>query len=722
MKDIRHKIHQLSSHTTNTKKRGVSGDEMNPQYNLQPHINLKLSDNEKYDLWIRTPKLNSYFTTCSELKNDFLRYRFRFQSESDSYHLPSNLLDARSFKLKKWPKVESPLLNPIDCDNLKVKELYEKIKIKNKGAVYLFKLQKNGMGIHLVTGVLNPGYSYILVSENIKPLEGKGVPVNFNFEGVQGIKFEVTETGKIPFSDRELQDLGLCNVSYLDVWPAGIAPSQWDGGDFIEWLSTDTPILAIRASDKVNEVTVNLQQKELTVPLEDNEIKFVELPNLCSGTHPISFCSHSKVSALDKIYFKIDIVIRDPHLWERGSGPCNPLMINLDPLNPSYEDLINSNINIEIDGPYELKIDVTIEFYKKHKKKNPILEKSFPATLPLNSSKWNSLFTQYIKKKNQLEKMDEAHFCKINFKAKEFGTSSICLEREQSALRWCLQKNKRKIQLKLIDDTDSFEEPEVLYYPLKTPDTSSNLDFYDTLKGFDIKNKAGLFFAEVNGNKSTFISNRVKKTAHSFKEFFTSQEKIEIKKYNIQQLPKIIELLRLWHSPSVAGLFESDKQNVILELTKSFFSTIGGEKWYLIESKSKKRNAYPPLEMFKELTLEKWKCKGIASYIRYNFKQELADKNIPQRVFWFAIALDKFNMMINPMEFDHLYSFSELCLQLASYSDNIFIRNGQIENALNIFYKRPAIPLLARYLVFSIKNLNNVKNSHINSFDFSWRW
>ena len=723
LKDIRHKIHQISNRTTSTGGGRVSGDEMTHRYNFHPHINLKLSDNEKYDLYIRTPKLSSYFTTCPDLKNDFLRYRFRFQDESNSYYLSSNLLDSRNFKLKKWPKIGASLLKPIDCDNLKVKELYKKVKIKTKGTAYLFKLQKNGMGTHLVTGVLNPGYSYILVSENIKPLLGKGVPVNFNFEGAQGIKFKVTEAGEIPFSDKELKDLNLCNVSCIDVWPAGIAPSQWDGGDFIEWLSTDTPILAIRASDKVNKVTINLQQKELTVPLEDNEIKFIELPNLCSGTYSIHFCSHSKVPELDKVCFKINIVIRDPYIWERGSSPCYPLMISLDPLHPNYEDLINSNINIEVDGPYELKIDATIEFYQKHEKKKPLLEKSFPVTLPLNSSKWDSLFTQYIKEKNQLEKIDEAHSCKLNFKAKEFGTSSIYLEREQSVLRWCLQKSKRKIQLKLIDDTDSCDESRVLYYPLKTPDTSINLDFYDTLKGIDIKNKTGLFFAEANGNKSTVIANGIKRKVHSFKDFFTSHENIKIKNYNIQQLPEIIELLRLWHSSSITGLLELDKQNVISELTKSFFSTIGGESWRLIESKSKKENTYPPLEMFKELKLEKWKCKGIASYIRNTFEQELMNKKTPQRVCWFAIALDRFHMISkSQMEFDHLYSLSELCLQLASHSDNIFIRNGQIENALNVFYKRPAIPLLARYLVFSINSLDNVKYSHINNFYFSWRW
>ncbi len=710
LKDISDKIHRFSrkrqTETTEKTKNVICTPNLKLQLYLKPSIENKLM----YKLYVRTLNLSRYFSCFQELKSEFLKYDFYIRGKPDYPQRSKNLLSPRGFKLNEWPNKDILLFNPIDCDNTKVEDLYKKIAVNVNKDFHLFKLQKNGIGQHIIHGHLRANSQYILISKSIESMKDKGTEVLLDFAGIQGIKFEVDSQGRIPFNDSELASLGLCNVSFFDVWPSGISPSQWDEDDSIEWLTTDIPILAIRASDKVEGVDVKLQRKKLFISLKENKIKFVQLPSLPSGVYSMIFSSQSKISNLNNVESKINMLIREPQISDSRVSLCNPLIIDFSPIHPSYEDLMDSKIKLFISGPYGLKVTTKAIFYEKNRKAKSFFSEEFSFELPIDSYKWNCLFKNHIIKEANYKKLTESYSCKLIFDCEESGDKSIVFEREESALRWSFEKSKKKTYLKLIDDTDSMEEPNVLYYPLKTPDSLRELDYKQVIDGFEIK-ESGLFLAEIESSRCVeFIKKSQRKLLNSFKQL-SSKQPIKLKIYDIGQLNEIIDLLKLWHSSTQGGILdEQGKLHVISELTKAFFSTIGGDTWRSIEVK-KKINLK---KMFEELIKPEWRCRGIAVSIKKTFKEDLLNKHPSCIDFWLAGKFKSFKL-IPKMTFEDLLSLSKICLQLASSSKEA-CNNKRIKEFLDIFIQRPAIPLLARYLFLSVRKLKEHESDFMEHF------
>ena len=735
LKETRQKAYRFVTRGTSKGKKRLrttssSSDADSSRYNFSPQLLLQSEDDKYYNLWATMPKFGPYLSAHPDLQEKFLKYRFLVEGSETVGPLPSaQLLKARrSFKLTKYPDSKSPLLKPINnCVVSEVIDLYEKVKIDTTGPGYLFKLRNDGSAFYVRSGALRPKNTYIFISENEKLISGKGRQLSLGFNGAIGTIFDVDENSNSPFTDDELQRIGLCETGFLNIWPAGVPPSQWDGEGFIEWLSTDTPILGMQSSEKINNVQMEIagiKHKSFSIPSNSGQPVFIEFPKLIPGTYLVNFLTQSSATELDKKSCEIEISIREPLNWERGSSPCNPFMISIDPLNPNYEELMESKLDIHIEGPIGLDIEVETIFYDKSRKKI-LLKKSFRDKFPISPEKWPGLFEQHIRHKVGEGATDDAHLCKVVFKGEELGTASISFERELTALRWRVKRSSKKFQIRLIDDTDSIDEFHLSFYGLNTPDICESLDFDDALNGIDIGEKEGLFFAKANGNKAGLIVKGMPpKPVHSFEDFVKTP-KIVTKQYRIDQISEILNSLRQWHK----ALIENDwrvkqaKRHVILELTRCFFGAIGGRSWYLIECENDSSSeTYPLVKMFNEIVLE-WKFTRIAKYIRCS-RWQLADLNPSQRIVRFATSLEKFSIVKKELEFDVVMLFSEFCLKLASSSADVFTwPNEQLDSVISKIKKYPAVPLLARYLVLSIDKTKNSKEAvPLGVYHPLWRW
>ena len=712
LKETRHQAQRLivrgAKADKSTQNRGTQKTSPLSRFgNISPRLHLNPGNNRSYDLYALLPDFRSLLSSDPELKSSFQKLRYQVLGSYRSGPLPSAyfLSSRRLIRLATWPEPSKPLLEAPNCDDDALLKLLNKTSISSSRTTGLFKIRADGLAVHVKGGTLRPGAKYVLVLPEGETFEVTGESVQINCPGMKGLQFEVPDSGEIPFSEKELRRLGLCRVSYLDIRPVGVSPSQWDEEGFIEWLSTDTPLIALKTNKEVDSITFQLdglRHTALSIALDDAKEMFIELPKLYTGSYELNFISHSRIPEFDKVSGMVEFIIREPNNWSKATSPCNPLLVYTDPVNPSYEELLSGCVNLDLQGPLEKKVIFQVSFYNR-KKELVYSANSFEMELPVKPDNWNSLFSINVLDHIGYGKTDVANICEVSIVGEELGDVTLRFERHVSALRWTCHREERSTLVQLIDDTDSFDRLHALFYDVETPDVPTIVDYKQALDGLDHRNRAGLYYGRANGNESSLIVTIPGKSLTSFNELKVSPS-IESDIWNLEKLPAALKLIAIWVDAKIPDDFWANqlKRSVVMALTRELFGVFGGDSWKDMENQYDKNLERIALKKMLIELKHTWHYNQIAHYI-WKELDIISELTTYQRNSWFASAMENFMMFDNMAEPSSVKWISEFCLRLASESVRVLQWAGEKSNdALKIMMKRPVILLLARYVVLSV--------------------
>lgn len=700
--------------------------------NLNPVLHLKANEHDQYDLIMDLPDLELIYSNEPDLKSELLSLRcnVNFSSFRGPVPLARFFSTRRPVPMKEWPQNGVPILSAVNSSNHEVLKILKSICLENSGIGWLFKERSNGLATHVKSGTIRPSSTYIIIVEQIEETNLNLPQLNISCEGVCVYRFDSDESGNIPLKDEELLDIGLSKVGQLSLRPVGVAPANWDSEGQVEWLSTDPCILEMSVGEQVDSVLLSLKgikQRVKTVQM-DKEVQLIQLPKLHPGSYSLNLITQSSIDEIDGMSANIDIIIREPKLWAKGESPCNPILITTFPIRPTFESLLENELELEITGPVGGQIEIDTCFKRW---RNNILHEipKFKAVLPINPLQWRELFKKNVTDKLRKFILDEATLCEIHFTGKELGDAKYYFHRQDSALRWSIIRNRNSAQIKLYDDTDEIETPTVLFYHSENPDKSFEISYDDALMGIEIK-QSGLFYVESKQSKSSIVVS----DSMEVSSLADLQKKYQLKPVvspDVWSSISLLDALCLIEKWSYAKSFSDDlfstqiQKEALLALGRGLFGYLGGKQWLSYEEDIY-NNLDPPrtlLSMFKKIVKSWHFTLNFANAIR-NSLDEIPHKTTDLRVLWFAYRLESLKFFGQSKSFDFLVWYSEFILRLATEPGRIrdWAQN-KFDTGITILSEEPFVTLLARYFVLCVEHkMHDKKISDTGYLYANWRW
>jgi hypothetical protein len=364
--------------------------------------------------------------------------------------------------------------------------------------------------------------------------------------------------------------------------PVGILPSRWDGQSEIEWLSTDNPIVCIRADYEVKGFLLEIGRNTLPIePGKSGEPIYVELGELAVGQHLLKVYVRELDDKKTTEAEIVNIQIRTPREIRSHSDASAPLFVLVDPPLPTIEQFWTGELDIEVYGPSNQALDIDFTLLGR---KNEILgringvqEKLLPPISKQQSREW---IERYIVSNKKIQAAyDDAESCRLKVSAGEFGTSIIEAVREYTPLRWSVlaSREKQSFDIRVLDDTGEESPVRVEHYPLSTPDRVERLtDSVDKIHSA----KPGLYVCYQGSFREAIFIPRKVKTFFDLKLENISFERPAVRVIDL--VISRIKLLALWESAKLAGheeLTSHFKKKTIKAIQQNIGDYLGVDRW-----------------------------------------------------------------------------------------------------------------------------------------------
>lgn len=486
-------------------------------------------------------------------------------------------------ELVRWPRPEEILLQ-FDRKNPQLEYLLKTECLLRPGSTWLFRIASDGLAYELRSLRVRPGEKYIVVSSDSQlKQESRLCFVNLACTGVSACLLEVPEAITEGWQNL-LKSLGLGQAKSIDVWPAGLAAQLWDGEGRGEWLASDRPCLGMSSDHPMDSIHIALGSD----PDEALEVKtiipgqpvFVELPQLPVGLHTVRISSRALGTTEANMVgeLKVMIQIRQSRISETGITRQIPLMVQMDPIAPSMEQMWEGRVAVNVYGPARRSVKCRVSLFEKDGEDPSLIQSLQPMALPVNTDDWWERFDTDFRRAAQ-HKYDSAKRCDFDFSAEELGAFVVRCEREFVPLRWILRRGGNGHILRLVDDSGHTEQPTVHRYAFESPGSEESLKFE---KEYEIPQKGGLYVARIGNFRATIIA---PPSVRAFTDFKCTP-RIEQEVRSLESIIGKIDLIQLWASARLPGdvLSLNWQREVLLTLTAHIFRMLSGDNWWREEA------------------------------------------------------------------------------------------------------------------------------------------
>ena len=553
---------------------------------LEPRLILRPITDSGWEVFVEFPDISAAIATRKELRESLIRSRFRVVGSTASPKPGQQLIwGGASYKLQRWPGTE-PLLS-LERSSVEL-DIFLKSDFRLRPRkVRLFRIQKNTLAYEIKTARVRPGESYLVILEvSDKPSDFELKQVELDCEGVIGFRLDIPDVISGALSEL-LEKLDLSPAGIVYISPVGILPSRWDGQTEVEWLTTDNPIVCIRADYDVEGFLLEIGRNQLPLKQErPGELKYVELGELGIGSHTLRVYVRES-DGLTTEAETINIRIREPRRWRRHSDSSAPLFVLVDPPSPTIEQFWSGEVEIDVYGPANRALEIDFSLLSRN---NEILsqisnfqEKLVPPVRNHESRQW---IEKYIVGDKDVQKVyDVAESCRLHISAGEFGTSVIEAVREYTPLRWSVlpAKAQQTFDIKVLDDTGEDNPANVEYYPLNTPTSVEQLsDIVDVIQGA----APGLYVCyQASFTAALFVPREVKALSDLRLGEITFNEPAVIKNSHsllADLVNRRIKLLALWDSAKLAGYERVTghfKKAILSSIQENINDSLGVDEW-----------------------------------------------------------------------------------------------------------------------------------------------
>ena len=554
---------------------------------VEPRLIIRPTGDNGWGVLLEIPDMSQLMVRFPQLHSVLAESRCMVAGSSGRWQARGWVLHGTQLiALDKWPSSSEVLLK-FEKSIPQLDFLLRTECLLRPGPVWLFKIANDGLAYEVRSLVVRPGQRYIIVDTTSKfDPESWITQIILECEGANGAILDMPDEIP-PQLDRFIQALGLQHSKRIEVWPAGLTAARWDGEGSAEWISSEQPCIGIRVDHEVDKISVLLDENDSdiveAIPSAVGMPMFIKLPNLRIGTHHVCVSTRFSSTNVDEVSGYLKLLIREPVIWEQGTGTKTALTVVVDPISPTLEQLWENCVDIQLMGPKWRKVSCMLSLFNTTDKE-PLIQRTLPPLeLPVDTSVWRSHFYDNVRMDRNIPNMyDMSHSCRIVFSADELGSFTLNCEREFCPLRWLFRRDRDGYALRLIDDTGSPTKTSVYRCEFNRPDTVLDQESDSFQRGFEHVSD-GLYLANSGEHWCSVISPVAKGSRVKLKSFseLGLQPKFTPRGKSSMNVMLILLFIDFWSSARLPGdlLSQIRQQEVIIELINHLFSLIGGKNW-----------------------------------------------------------------------------------------------------------------------------------------------
>jgi len=476
---------------------------------IKPRLVLRPSNraNSSWDAFLDIPDLSQLLIRFPKVRDVLTQSRCTVAGSAGRPLARGQCLyGSQRVNLARWPQQDEVLLR-FDRRDVQLEALLRTECLIRPGPIWLFRIASDGLAYEVRNLRVRPGERYLLLRAG--SIDNLGVPpVSLACEGVSAVSIALPEVIDAEW-ESQLRRLGLTQSKTIEVWPAGLAPSQWNDDGYGEWLASERPCLGVRTDHCVSAIVVSIGSG-LSTPLtldnvEPGDVAFVELPQLPVGLHTIRFATRRIGSdAVDSLGdLEVLMRIRESRPWSQSDGPQGPLLARIEPPRPTLEQLWERRAEISVQGPLDRQLRCTVVLIKSGTENEKA--KTLPSlSLPVDASTWDRHFNRHLRDdRTMAAAYDTASSCELRFAADELGTFTLRCERDSTPLRWILRHRDCRYEVQLLNDSGASAPVQIALRHFEHPDREEALADDVILQ---VPDSGGMFIARQSDQTAAIIA------------------------------------------------------------------------------------------------------------------------------------------------------------------------------------------------------------------------
>jgi len=603
-----------------------------------------------------------------------------------------------------------------------------------KGPLWLFRIASDRLAYELKTAGVRSGERYVLLGNGID-----GIPysraIEIECQGIQGRLLEIPAT----FAAREvkaLKDAGVGVAKSFRIWPAGVGAIVWDGDGRGEWLVTERPCFAIKSDYAMACFSVLVAGKQVELgPLSAGEASFFAFPDLSPGKHVVRLIAQEGPFSTEASLGTLEVFVRPSRAWEAGKGTQGPLLVDVEPLNPTLEQLREGRVDVSIRGPIGRELDCVVRLFERGKESTVFSKRLAKLPLPVTAETWQQYMQRELFRLREVEDLyDSCSVCLVELLGSELGSLSLRFERESVALRWAVRTRPgRQKQIALVSDAAQDEAVAVGFRKFDTPDVEYKRESSSVTAWSDVPTSGGLFFARVGGFASSVIVPPVVHDLASlnFNPTFVPQVR------SLQAVCGMMELIGQWADArlTVNLLAGTRQRGVLRAITTQLHCLLCADWWPRVERGFEKEGMLGTIRALPEKSLEKElaislteqdsNLPSMESADRVQWLYERARGPIRDSRTWTKVPVgDRSETVV--LQGEHgpsdLRWLCEFALRLASGPAEMKGWSGPyFRDALEALWRQPVVARLARLLVLYVEERTGGSSDRASLYS-GWGW
>lgn len=628
-------------------------------------------------------------------------------------------------RLSRWPHVNEVLLRFEQTDP-QLEYLLRTECLLRPGPTWLFRIASDGLAYECRSLRVRPGARYIIVS-TAGPIRSKDHTNSIDLlcEGVDGSMLELPQALTEDWEET-IQHLGLGQAKMIEVWPAGLSAFVWDGEGHGEWLASERPCLGILTDHPLTRFLISMGTNS-DLKLEITKVKpgepvFVELPNLPVGLHTVHVSAQSSLSGQTELLGDLDVVmrIREAQPWSPGVSPQGPLMVQIDPANPTLEQLWEGRIDVALRGPADRNVKCRVSLFERDGDVSTVAKQLPPLRLPVTPDDWRGHFEKHFRKtKDAAHYYDTARACELEFSADELGAFTVRCERDFTPLRWAVRRSGQGCFVRLLDDSGSEEQPEIKRIAFEAPCIEEELRLAPQ---YEVPDPGGMYVARISDFTAAVIVPPL--VLHGFADFGCIS-RIDEGKRSTESIIQTLDISRLWGHARLPGDFISTirRRGVLHALARHVAQLVCGDNWAKAEAEAEACNDAGKIAILKNGISKRSAGKAIDELLARDYG-DLVDASCEKRVERIASLATKFCLL--PSRSDgktkNAVWLSEFALRLASDPVGVGTwAEKRLHDGLARLMDVPAIARAARFLVLATDYHLKSQTAHGELYA-GWGW
>jgi len=610
---------------------------------------------------------------------------------------------AQRITLARWPRADEVLLQ-FEQSDPQLEYLLRTECLLRPGPFWLFRIASDGLAYESRSLRVRPGERYIVVSSG-GPLVSTNhtCSIGLHCEGAVGTLLNLPSALTADWEET-LGQLGLGQAKTIEVWPAGLAAVVWDREGHGEWLASERPCLAIRVDHLIDGLLVSMGDGT-EPPLELSSITpgepaFVELPQLPVGLHRVRVSARMSPEVDAEAVGDLDVVIRirEARPWSQGVSPHGPLVVEMEPPEPSLEQMWEGHVEVTIRGPVGRNLICAISLFEREGDAATVSKKLPPMHLPVSADGWRNHFEKHFRRTRSAEEAyDAARSCELAFTADELGAFTVRCEREFTPLRWALRRRGEGYLVRLLDDSGDDVQPTVTRLAFETPTIEERISLASE---YDVREPGGMYVARLRELTAGII---VPPVIHGLRDLRCAPV-IDEEPRSLESIVRILAIAQQWGHARLPGDFLSAerRRDVLLALGSHATWLLCGDNWGRTELAARK--GADGMTRLQE-AVSRRRDKVAIGIVLERDCADLATRTCRERVQRVASLATRFHLLPSTVPTDEADArwLSELALRLASDAAGVNTWAGtRLRAGLAGLMELPTLARAARFLVLSI--------------------